>query len=105
MEAPPTVVGPDAGKHIRDKKVEVLKAIQAINMDDVIIGQYVGDGGSKPGYLEDDSIKDRAKAEYVPTFASVVLRINTPRWQGVPFIMKAGKALDERKAEIRIQFK
>jgi len=47
----------------------------------------------------------RVKAEYVPTFATVVLRINTPRWQGVPFIMKAGKALDERKAEIRIQFK
>jgi glucose-6-phosphate 1-dehydrogenase len=105
MEAPATVVGPEAGLHIRDKKVEVLKAIQAINMDEVFIGQYIGDGAGKPGYLEDESIKDRAKAEYVPTYATVVLRINTPRWQGVPFIMKAGKALDERKAEIRIQFK
>jgi glucose-6-phosphate 1-dehydrogenase len=34
-----------------------------------------------------------------------VLRINNPRWQGVPFIVKCGKALEERKAEIRIQFK
>jgi hypothetical protein len=33
------------------------------------------------------------------------LKINTPRWHGVPFILKAGKALNERKAEIRIQFK
>jgi len=33
------------------------------------------------------------------------LKINTPRWHGVPFILKAGKALNERKAEMRIQFK
>ena len=31
--------------------------------------------------------------------------MNTPRWAGVPFIFKAGKALNERKAEMRIQFK
>lgn len=31
--------------------------------------------------------------------------INTPRWSGVPFYLKCGKALDESKAEIRIQFK
>merc|ERR1740129_2122851 len=41
----------------------------------------------------------------VPTFAQLVLHIDNPRWFGVPFIMKAGKALDERKAEIRVQFK
>lgn len=31
--------------------------------------------------------------------------INNPRWSGVPFIVKCGKALDSRKAEIRIQFR
>ncbi len=31
--------------------------------------------------------------------------IHTPPWEGVPFIMKAGKALEERKGELRIQFK
>ena len=40
-----------------------------------------------------------------PTFCSAVLRINNRRWDGVPFILKAGKALDDRKAEIRVQFK
>ncbi len=40
-----------------------------------------------------------------PTFAVIRLKINTPRWHGVPFILKAGKALNERKAEMRIQFK
>jgi glucose-6-phosphate 1-dehydrogenase len=34
-----------------------------------------------------------------------VLRIRNRRWEGVPFILKAGKALDDRKAEIRVQFK
>ena len=54
-----------------------------------------------------------------PTFASAVLRINNERfanrskvlirritrWDGVPFILKCGKALNERKAEVRIQYK
>lgn len=40
-----------------------------------------------------------------PTFACVVLKIKNERWDGVPFILKSGKALNERKAEIRIQFK
>lgn len=104
MEAPPTFRGPEAGAGIRDAKNNVLRCIQALDPNEVVVGQYVGANG-KPGYLEDDSIKDRAKAEFVPTFAQCVVRINNPRWHGVPFIMKAGKALDERKAEIRVQFK
>jgi glucose-6-phosphate 1-dehydrogenase len=31
-----------------------------------------------------------------------VVHINTPRWDGVPFVLKAGKALTDRKAEVRI---
>jgi glucose-6-phosphate 1-dehydrogenase len=54
------------------------------------------------GYLEDPGVPDDSTT---PTFCTSVLRINNPRWDGVPFIMRAGKALDERKAEIRIQFK
>ena len=40
-----------------------------------------------------------------PTFAAVTLYIDNDRWAGVPFILKAGKALDERKAEIRVQLR
>ena len=35
-----------------------------------------------------------------PTFAAAVLNINNERWDGVPFILKCGKALNERKAEV-----
>lgn len=96
METPSTVQGPHAGKAIRDAKVAVLNAIPAITIDDCILGQY-------EGYAEDPSIEN--KDTNTPTFAVVKLSVNTPRWAGVPFIMKAGKFLNERKSEMRIQFK
>lgn len=40
-----------------------------------------------------------------PTFAACVLRIKNERWDGVPFILRSGKALNERKAEVRIQYR
>lgn len=40
-----------------------------------------------------------------PTFAAVALFINNARWDGVPFLLKAGKALHTRRAEIRVQFR
>merc|ERR1719161_1205839 len=104
MDEPSTMLGKESGNAIRDAKVAVINALDDIKLDDVVIGQYVGANG-KPGYLEDDSIKDKIEAEYVATFAAMVLRVNTSRWKGVPFHIKAGKALDEGKAEIRIQFK
>merc|ERR1712232_1398860 len=92
------------GNAKRDAKVAAINAIKSIDPENVVIGQYVA-GNGKPGYLDDDSIEDKAKAAFVPTFAAIVLYIDNPRWQGVPFLLKAGKAVDARKAEIRIQFK
>lgn len=40
-----------------------------------------------------------------PTFAAVALFINNARWDGVPFLLKAGKALASRRTEIRVQFR
>lgn len=92
------------GNSVRDAKVAVIKAIAPIKSSNVVVGQYVGSDG-KPGYLEDASIVDKARAELVPTFVALVVYVKTARWAGVPFLIKAGKALNERKAEIRIQFK
>lgn len=39
------------------------------------------------------------------TFAAVGAFINNPRWDGVPFLLKAGKALHSKRAEIRVQFR
>lgn len=103
MEKPRSTTGED----IRDEKVKVLRCIAPIKLEDVIIGQYVGDKDSSDperqlGYLDDKGVP---KDSTTPTYAQVVMFINNERWDGVPFILRAGKALNEKKAEIRIQFR
>ncbi|KAK4798593.1 hypothetical protein SAY86_030919 [Trapa natans] len=82
-------------EHIRDEKVKVLQSVLPIKDDEVVLGQY-------EGYRDDPTVPDLSNT---PTFANMILRIHNERWEGVPFILKAGKALNSRKAEIRIQFK
>ncbi|PQP94653.1 glucose-6-phosphate 1-dehydrogenase cytoplasmic [Prunus yedoensis var. nudiflora] len=82
-------------EHIRDEKVKVLQSVLPIEDDEVVLGQY-------DGYRDDPTVPDHSNT---PTFSTVVLRIHNERWEGVPFILKAGKALNSRKAEIRVQFK
>lgn len=97
MEKPVTLQPDD----IRDEKLKVLRYIPPLTIDDCVLGQYVTDG-VRPGYLDDQTVPADSKC---PTFASCIMRIRNDRWDGVPFIVKAGKALDEKKVEIRIQFK
>jgi len=103
MEKPPSTSPDD----IRDEKVKVLKAIPAIVMEDCVLGQYVGnpegpDEDSREGYLDDKTVP---AGSVTPTYAAAVLRLNNERWDGVPFILRAGKATNERKAEVRIQYR
>jgi glucose-6-phosphate 1-dehydrogenase len=102
MEAPLSVHGGE-GNHVRDEKVKALRCIAPIAVEDCVLGQYVADEkGDNPGYLEDETVP---KGSRCPTFATCVLKVNNSRWEGVPFIIKCGKALDERKTEVRIQFR
>ena len=90
---------------IRDRKLEVLNAIDIVKIDDIILGQYSGnekDGKKLPGYTEDPTVPNDS---LTPTFANVRLHVNNERWQGVPFIIRAGKGLPEKKSEIRITFR
>ncbi|CAF1151440.1 unnamed protein product [Rotaria sordida] len=102
MEKPRSTKGED----IRDEKVKLLRSVVPIKLEDVVIGQYIGDKDStdvehQQGYLDDKGVP---KDSTTPTYAQVVLKINNERWAGVPFILRAGKALSEKKAEVRIQF-
>lgn len=96
----------NSAEDIRNEKVKVLKSIQPIKLEDTVLGQYVGNpqgtGSAKLGYLDDETVP---KGSVTPTYACAIMRIRNERWDGVPFIMKSGKALNERKAEVRIQFK
>ncbi|KAF8150623.1 glucose-6-P dehydrogenase [Crassisporium funariophilum] len=91
MERPVTLDAAD----IIDKKVELLRSIPPIENDDVLLGQYIG-------YLDDPDVPKDSKSS---TYAANTLWINNPRWEGVPFILKGGKALHEDNVEIRVQFK
>jgi glucose-6-phosphate 1-dehydrogenase len=86
---------------IRNEKVKVLKSISPPDVEKhVLLGQYTASSG-KPGYLDDETVP---KGSNTPTYAVCVLFIDNERWKGVPWILKAGKALDEQKGEIRLQF-
>ncbi|XP_067636759.1 glucose-6-phosphate 1-dehydrogenase isoform X2 [Eurosta solidaginis] len=91
---------------IRDEKVKVLKSIPALTLDDMVLGQYVGnpngEGDERVGYLDDPTVKENSNT---PTYALGVLRINNERWEDVPFMLRCGKALNERKAEVRVQYR
>ena len=80
---------------IRDEKVKVLKAIAALTEKDVVRGQF-------RGYRAESGV---APESHVETFAALRLEINTWRWQGVPFYIRAGKRLPITSTEIFIQLK
>ncbi|KAG6396415.1 hypothetical protein SASPL_142565 [Salvia splendens] len=101
METPVSLDAED----IRNEKVKVLRSMRPIRADDVIIGQYKSHtkgGVSYPGYTDDKTVP---KDSLTPTFAAAALFIDNARWDGVPFLMKAGKALHDKRAEIRVQFR
>ncbi|EPS67139.1 glucose-6-phosphate 1-dehydrogenase, partial [Genlisea aurea] len=101
METPVSLEAED----IRNEKVKVLRSMKPLVLDDVVIGQYKGHtkgGKSYPGYTDDKTVP---KDSITPTFAAAALFINNGRWDGVPFLMKAGKALHDRRTEIRVQFR
>ncbi|KAJ2540286.1 Glucose-6-phosphate 1-dehydrogenase, partial [Coemansia sp. RSA 1933] len=88
---------------VRDRKTEVLRRILPIQLEDTLLGQYVASNdGSKPGYKDDDTVP---KDSITPTFAQCVMHVDNERWRGVPWVLKAGKALNEAKMLIRIQYK
>mmetsp|Transcript_919 Transcript_919/g.2994 ORF Transcript_919/g.2994 Transcript_919/m.2994 type:complete len:405 (-) Transcript_919:325-1539(-) len=101
MDTPMQVLGAASSNAIRDAKVALIKSIRPISLEDVVLGQYTK-SGDELGYLDDPTVP---KGSTTPTFATVVMYVDNHRWEGVPFIMRAGKALNERKAEVRMQLR
>ena len=80
---------------IRDEKVEVLKAISPVSEKDVIRGQF-------RGYRTEKGVAPDSKVE---TFAALRLEINSWRFQGVPFYIRAGKCLPATCTEILVRLR
>jgi glucose-6-phosphate 1-dehydrogenase len=91
MEPPPRT----DSESIRDEKVKVLKAIPPLKAEDLIRGQFRGYRNEK-GVAPDSQIE---------TFAALRLEIDSWRWKGVPFYIRAGKCLPVTCAEIIVRFR
>lgn len=92
-------------REIRGEKVRLLRSIPPPGVEDLVLGQYHGssrEGTQLPGYLDEPGVP---KDSLTPTFAAAVLRIENERWRGVPFLLRAGKALETRATEIRVRFR
>ncbi len=88
---PPGAGAPDG---IRDEKVKVLRALRTLSQEDVVRGQYEGYRNEK-GVAPDSNVE---------TFAAVRLFIDSWRWAGVPFLIRAGKSLKKTVTEVMVRF-
>jgi glucose-6-phosphate 1-dehydrogenase len=91
MEPPPSF-DPD---RVRDEKVKVLRSIPPVSAEQVVRGQY-------KGYRDEENVPPDSEVE---TFVALRLEIDNWRWAGVPFFLRAGKRMAERRAEAIIEFK
>jgi glucose-6-phosphate 1-dehydrogenase len=89
---------PPAGNYedsIRDKKLEMFRAVRTADPERYVRGQYKG--------FRD--VKDVAGDSATETFAAVELEIDNWRWSGVPFFIRAGKCLPAKASEVTVVFK
>ncbi|MGV9010315.1 glucose-6-phosphate dehydrogenase [Brevundimonas sp.] len=101
---PPSDLDPDS---VRNEKVKVLRSLRPITHDEAervtVRGQYTAgtsEGGPVKGYDEERSLDSDTE-----TFVAIRADIDNWRWAGVPFFMRTGKRLTEKRTEIVIQFK
>jgi glucose-6-phosphate 1-dehydrogenase len=91
MEAPARM----DSESIRDEKVKVLKAIPPLDERNLVRGQF-------RGYRKEKGVAADSQME---TFAALRLDVNTWRWKGVPFYIRAGKCLPVTCTEINGRFR
>lgn len=99
MELPPSFESnghKDSNDGFRQAKIAVLERMPPILLEDALLGQY-------EGYSDDPTIKN--KHTNCPTYAALRCFVNNQRWKGVPFVLEAGKALDEKIVDVQIIFK
>jgi glucose-6-phosphate 1-dehydrogenase len=89
---PPTLTYPES---LRDEQVKVLLAIRPTGRDDVVRAQY-------SGYRREAGVAENSQVE---TFAAARLFVDSWRWEGVPFLVRAGKCLPVTATEVLVRLK
>jgi glucose-6-phosphate 1-dehydrogenase len=80
---------------IRDEQVKVFRSIRPLDPGDLVRGQFIG-------YRKEQGVAVESKVE---TFAAVRLHIDSWRWEGVPFLIRAGKCLPVTTTEVIVTLK
>ena len=80
---------------IRDEQGKVLRSIPPLERSRLVLGQF-------DGYRQEAGV---APQSCVPTYAALELRVESWRWAGVPFYIRAGKSLATTATEVRVQLK
>lgn len=83
------------GESLRDEKVKVLKAVRPVRPDGVVRGQF-------NTYRQESGVAPDSKVE---TYAAMRLEIDSWRWSGVPFYLRAGKCLPVTATEVVVDLK
>ncbi len=89
---PPTLTYPES---LRDEQVKILLSIRPLALDDVVRGQYAG-------YRREPGVDAQSQVE---TFAATRLFVDSWRWEGVPFFVRAGKSLAATVTEVFVRLK
>lgn len=102
MEAPLSFKADD----VRDKKVEVFRALRPIRgeqaLQDVVLGQYgPSPDGLNSGYRAESGVSPDSRT---PTFTAMRVFVDNWRWQGVPFYLRTGKRLSNQRTEVVVHF-
>jgi glucose-6-phosphate 1-dehydrogenase len=91
MEAPSSTYA----EAIRDEQAKVLRTVRPLRPDDTVQGQFRG-YRDEPGVASDSTRG---------TYAAVRLHVDSWRWQGVPFVVRAGKNLAATATEVFVEFR
>ena len=91
MEAPSSTI-PEA---IRDEQAKVLRNVRPMSVDNMVRGQFLG-------YRDEPGV---SRSSPMPTYAALRLYVDSWRWEGVPFFVRAGKSLKTTVTEVVVELK
>ncbi len=80
---------------IRDEQAKVLRTVRPLQASDLVLGQF-------RGYRDE---RDVAPDSRVPTYAALRLHVDSWRWEGVPFYVRAGKCLAQTVTEVSVELR
>jgi glucose-6-phosphate 1-dehydrogenase len=91
MEAPSSTYH----EAIRDEQAKVLRNVRPLSVDNMVRGQF-------RGYRDEPGV---SKDSYMATYAALRLWVDSWRWEGVPFFVRAGKCLSKTCTEVNVELK